>query len=53
MPGAGIHRGNAAALLRRTGVRTLHAGTAVHDRTTGRVTPALVREFLEHATSER
>jgi copper homeostasis protein len=49
MPGAGIHRGNAAELRRRTGVRTLHAGTAVHDRTTGRVSPALVREFLDQA----
>jgi copper homeostasis protein len=47
MPGAGIHRGNAAELLRRTGVRTLHAGTGVHDRATGRVDPALVREFLD------
>lgn len=46
MPGAGIHRGNAAEILRRTGARAIHVGTGVHAAPGGRVDPARVRSLL-------
>lgn len=47
MPGAGIHRGNAGEILRRTGVRELHVGAGVRDASGALVDAALVRSLVE------